>query len=137
MVLMKGLAQHGRHPIVREAFDGRDVALVAGDRECQARAHRLTVEQDRARAADAVFTAEMRPSIWRSRRKSASESRGGTSSTTALPFTRKRIRVMSALPDRARRHRSMQARLKIIEVQPLQILDDGLLAVAVVAGEEE
>jgi hypothetical protein len=60
MVLMKGLAQHGHHPIIREALDGRDVALVAGDRECQARAHGLTVEQDRARAADAVFTAEMR-----------------------------------------------------------------------------
>jgi hypothetical protein len=31
----------------------------------------------------------------------------------------------------------MQARLKIIELQPLQILDDGLLAVAVIAGKQE
>ena len=29
------LAQRGHHPIIGEAFDGPDVALVAGDGECQ------------------------------------------------------------------------------------------------------
>ena len=60
MMLVKGLAQHGHHPIIGEAFDGPDVALVAGDGECQARAHGFAVDQDRACPADAVLAAEMR-----------------------------------------------------------------------------
>ena len=46
-----------------EAFDGADLTPFGLHREHQARAHGLAVEQDRAGAADAVLTTDMRPGL--------------------------------------------------------------------------
>src|SRR5271169_4738242 len=48
MALMKGPAQCRDDRVAGKAFDSLDRALVAGDRECQARARRLAVDKDRA-----------------------------------------------------------------------------------------
>ncbi len=48
---------------VREPFDGANLTPFGLHREHQARAHGLAVEQDRAGAADAVLTADMRPGL--------------------------------------------------------------------------
>src|SRR5271165_1448646 len=45
--------------IAGKTFDGLDLAVVAGDREHQARARRLAVDEDRAGAAYAVLAAEV------------------------------------------------------------------------------
>src|ERR1700756_350073 len=61
VALMKSLAQCRDDRIAGKAFDGLDLAIVAGDREHQAGARRLTVDKDRAGAAHAVLAAEMGP----------------------------------------------------------------------------
>jgi len=60
-MLMKGPAQRRDDRVTGKAFDGLDRALVAGDREHQARACRLAVDQHRTSAAHAVLAAEVRP----------------------------------------------------------------------------
>ena len=45
--------------LVSETFDGRDRVTVGLHRKHQARPHRFTVEHDRARPADTVFTSDM------------------------------------------------------------------------------
>src|SRR5580698_3087353 len=57
----EGGAQFGGDLVVVEAFDRGDACAVAGRRKGDARARRHVVEQQRARAAHAVFAAEMRP----------------------------------------------------------------------------
>ena len=47
---------------LRKALDRRHLGAVGLDREHQARAYRVTVEQHRARAADTVLAAQMRAS---------------------------------------------------------------------------
>ena len=59
VVLVKVAAQRLDDRVAGEALDGRDLALVAGDGEHQARARRLAVDEDRAGAAHAVLAAEM------------------------------------------------------------------------------
>ena len=61
MVLVKIPPQRLDDRVAGKALDGRDLALVAGDGEHQARARRLAVDEDRAGAADAVLAAEMGP----------------------------------------------------------------------------
>jgi hypothetical protein len=55
------LAQFRHQRIVVEALDGADVAAVAIHRKCDAGALRDAVDVDRARAADTLLAAEMRP----------------------------------------------------------------------------
>src|SRR5205085_3313066 len=61
VMLMEIPAERRHHRVAGEPFDGLDGAVVAGDREHQARAGRFAVYEDRARAAHAVLAAEMRP----------------------------------------------------------------------------
>src|SRR4051812_6555773 len=49
--------QLGGDVVLVEALDCRDGASLASDRECQAGAHRLAIEQNGARAAHAVLAA--------------------------------------------------------------------------------
>src|SRR5207248_4217143 len=59
VMLVKTPTQRIDHAVARKAFDRRDLALVAGDREQQARARRLAVDEDGAGAADTMFAAQM------------------------------------------------------------------------------
>src|SRR6266851_527012 len=61
VTLMETPAQCRHDRIAGKAFDGLHGAVVAGDREHQARARRLAVDEDRAGAAHAVLAAEMGP----------------------------------------------------------------------------
>jgi hypothetical protein len=47
---------------IGQAFDGLEVVPVGLDGQQQTRPHRLAVEQDGARSADAVLAAQVRPS---------------------------------------------------------------------------
>src|SRR5216683_5764657 len=61
VMLMEIPPQCRQDRIAGKAFDGLHGAVVAGDREHQARARRLAVDEDRAGAAHAVLAAEMGP----------------------------------------------------------------------------
>ena len=60
MLAGEGRAKLRRNVVVIEAFDRGDLGPFAGNRIGDARTRRHAVEQHRARAADAVFAAEMR-----------------------------------------------------------------------------
>src|SRR5205807_3428557 len=60
VVLVKIAPQRVDYAVAGKALNRRDLALVTGDREHQARARRLAVDEDRASTADAVLAAEMR-----------------------------------------------------------------------------
>ncbi|GAB3360369.1 hypothetical protein GCM10027360_22030 [Amycolatopsis echigonensis] len=56
MAFVEGLLDRGERAVVgRETFDGADVRAFALHGESEAGAHRRTVDEDGARAADAVF----------------------------------------------------------------------------------
>ena len=63
VVVDEGLLQRMQLLAVGEPFDGADLPAVGLDREHQAGADRLAVEDDRAGAADAVLAADMRAGL--------------------------------------------------------------------------
>jgi hypothetical protein len=59
VVLVKIPPERVDHAVARESLNRRDLALVAGDGEQQARARRLAVDEDGAGAAYTVLATEM------------------------------------------------------------------------------